>query len=328
MALLEAVVFPQDHRRLPCCRSCGISCVLCGYGVDVVAGEFEGIKRGVVVQDDEEHVATPPHGSACCACPADVAGAATSWVGPAPSTLTSSARRPVQQASNRRRRRRRRRTTAKAARDVEEAEIQRLSHIVVERNRRRQMNEYLAALRALMPPSYARRGDQASIVGAAINFVKELEHRLQSLQAHKRHAAAAGHRPDPDPDPEPFAGFFTFPQYSTAAMADVDDARSTRRGVADIEAAVSDGHATVKVLAQRRPGQHLLLKLLLGLQQCHGLAALHLSVTTTADRMVFYTIILRMGDGCQLSSAGDIAAAVHDIVADVMNTAEGVLLRT
>lgn len=32
-----------------------------------------------------------------------------------------------------------------------------MTHIAVERNRRRQMNDYLAVLRSLMPPSYAQR---------------------------------------------------------------------------------------------------------------------------------------------------------------------------
>ena len=165
MALLEAVVFPPepDHPRVPCCRSCGTSCVLSGYGVAASAGEFEGIiERGVVVQEDGELppvVTPPPHGGAWAG---GGGGAATSsWVGPVPSTTlaTSSARRPVYQpAVTRRRPRRRRGTVAKAARrSPVEAESHRQNHIAVERNRRRQMNEYLAALRSLMPPSYARR---------------------------------------------------------------------------------------------------------------------------------------------------------------------------
>jgi len=165
MALLEAVVFPPepDHPRVPCCRSCGTSCVLSGSGVAASAGEFEGIiERGVVVQEDGElPVVTPPHGSACCAW---AGGAATSscWVGPVSSTTTtlatSSARRPVYQPAGTRTPRRRRGTIAKAARQsLVEAESHRQNHIAVERNRRRQMNEHLATLRALMPPSYARR---------------------------------------------------------------------------------------------------------------------------------------------------------------------------
>ncbi|RLN13489.1 transcription factor bHLH94-like [Panicum miliaceum] len=319
MALLEAVVFPPDHPRVPCCRSCGASSVLGGYGV-AAAGEFEGIiERGVVVQEDGELpvVTPPPHGSACCAW---AGGAATSsWPGPVPSTTlaTSSTRRPVhRQPATVRRPRRRRGAIARAARmSVVEAERHRQNHIAVERNRRRQMNEYLAALRALMPPSYARRGDQASIVGGAIDFVKELEHHLQSLQAQRRHPAAAGH------GSERFPGFFAFPQYSTAAAAanDVEGRPAPRPGaVADVEAAVSEGHATVKVLAPRR--RRMLLRLLLGMQR-RGLAALHLNASTTADQMVLYTFSLKMGDGWQLSSAGDVAAAVHDIVAG-MDTAE------
>ena len=49
----------------------------------------------------------------------------------------------------------RRRT--KSSKNKEEIENQRMTHIAVERNRRKQMNDYLAVLRSLMPPSYAQR---------------------------------------------------------------------------------------------------------------------------------------------------------------------------
>ncbi|CAN6164586.1 unnamed protein product [Urochloa humidicola] len=326
MALLEAVVFPPDHPRVvPCCKSCGTSRVLAGYGVAASAGEFEFegiIEKGVVVvaQDDGEPVPPPP--TPCCAWAGGAAATSSFWVGPAPpqTTLaTSSARRPAvrhQQAAAARNNPRRRRgpVASKAARwGVAEAESLRQNHIAVERGRRRRVNEYLAALRALMPPSYSRRGDQASIVGGAIEFVKELEHHLQSLQAQKR---ASGH------GSARFPGFFAFPQYSAAATVDGGGGEglpATRAGVADVEAAVSEGgHATVKVLTPRR--RRMLLGLLIGMQR-RGLAALHLNATTTADQMVLYTFTLKMGDEWQLSSAGDIAAAVHDIVAG-MDVAE------
>jgi hypothetical protein len=53
--------------------------------------------------------------------------------------------------------RRKRRRRAKVCRNREDAESQRMTHIAVERNRRRQMNDYLAELRSLMPESYAHR---------------------------------------------------------------------------------------------------------------------------------------------------------------------------
>lgn len=48
-----------------------------------------------------------------------------------------------------------RRTRAK--KNKEEISNQRMTHIAVERNRRRQMNEYLSVLRSLMPESYVQR---------------------------------------------------------------------------------------------------------------------------------------------------------------------------
>jgi len=52
---------------------------------------------------------------------------------------------------------RKRRRANKVVKNEEEMESQRMTHIAVERNRRRQMNEYLAVLRSLMPPSYGQR---------------------------------------------------------------------------------------------------------------------------------------------------------------------------
>lgn len=52
---------------------------------------------------------------------------------------------------------RRKRRRAKSCKNKEEVENQRMTHIAVERNRRKQMNEYLAMLRSLMPPSYVQR---------------------------------------------------------------------------------------------------------------------------------------------------------------------------
>lgn len=52
-------------------------------------------------------------------------------------------------------RRKRRRT--RIIKNKEEVENQRMTHIAVERNRRRQMNDYLSLLRSMMPPSYVSR---------------------------------------------------------------------------------------------------------------------------------------------------------------------------
>ncbi|KAI3712529.1 hypothetical protein L1987_71087 [Smallanthus sonchifolius] len=60
------------------------------------------------------------------------------------------------------------------------------THVTVERNRRKQINEHLAVLRSLMPCFYVKRGDQASIIGGVIDFISELQQVLQSLEAKKQ----------------------------------------------------------------------------------------------------------------------------------------------
>ncbi|PIN27127.1 Transcriptional repressors of the hairy/E(spl) family (contains HLH) [Handroanthus impetiginosus] len=67
---------------------------------------------------------------------------------------------------------------------------QKVSHITVERNRRKQMNENLSVLRSLMPCFYVKRGDQASIIGGVVNYINELQQVLQSLEAKKQRKAA------------------------------------------------------------------------------------------------------------------------------------------
>ncbi|CAL9769268.1 unnamed protein product [Musa acuminata subsp. burmannicoides] len=83
------------------------------------------------------------------------------------------------------------------------------SHITVERNRRKQMNEHLSVLRSLMPCFYAKRGDQASIIGGVVEYIKELQQVLQSLEAKKQRKAygevVLSPRPVSSPRPSPWS---------------------------------------------------------------------------------------------------------------------------
>nr|CAB3488089.1 unnamed protein product [Digitaria exilis] len=247
-----------------------------------------------------------------------------------------------QQQQGRRKRRRRQRSVKSAA----EAECQRMTHIAVERNRRRQMNEYLAVLRSLMPDSYVQRSDQASIVSGAIDFVKELEQQLQSLEAQKlalqqqRNTAAANRDAAPSPPslpvptpedaaarqeapPPPFARFFRYPQYAwrhapppredTGGAAAVGAEEASRASaVGDVEVGVVvDAHASLRVMAPRRHGQ--LVKMVAGMQAL-GLAVLHLNVTAAPGELALYTLSLKVEEGCSLTTAEDIAAAAHHVL--------------
>lgn len=195
-------------------------------------------------------------------------------------------------------RRKRRRT--KSYKNQEELENQRMTHIAVERNRRKQMNEHLSVLRSLMPPSYSQRGDQASIVGGAVNFVKELEQILQTLEAQKHIKNECTNTSKMHSSP--FSSFFTSPQYSSS---------STQKVKADIQVMMIESHVNLKIQLQKQPKQ--LIKLVMGLQS-YMLTTLHLNVTAASDQMVMYSFSLKVEDECRLTSVDEIAAAVYQMI--------------
>ncbi|XP_074587576.1 transcription factor bHLH94-like isoform X2 [Curcuma longa] len=182
--------------------------------------------------------------------------------------------------------RRRQSWRRKRLKEEEVAETQRMTHITVERNRRKQMNDYLAVLRSLMPPSYVQRVDQASIVGGAISFVKDLERSVEFLEARKR----IKHK----------SNLFAAADENMAAAADV-------------EVSLQDRHANVKIFSRRRPRQ--LLSLVLAFHTLR-LTAIHLNITTI-DAMVLYNFNLKVEDDCHFTSVDAIATAVHQIIARI-----------
>lgn len=203
----------------------------------------------------------------------------------------------------------------KCRKNKQDMESQRMTHIEVERNRRKQMNQYLSALRLIMPNSYVQRGDQASVIGGAINFVKELEHRLQFLGIHKEGNSKEWESESGSSAATavlPLEEFFTFPQY-TMATADGGMAES----VADVEVTIVESHASIKVRTRKQPKQLLMLVSEL---QTLRLTVLHLNVTTM-DQFVLYTISVKVDDDCRMSSADDIAAAVYQLLGRIQEEA-------
>ncbi|KAJ6712089.1 TRANSCRIPTION FACTOR BHLH71 [Salix purpurea] len=190
-----------------------------------------------------------------------------------------------------------RRRKPRVCKNREEAETQRMTHIAIERNRRKLMNEYLAVLRSLMPESYVQRGDQASIVGGAIEFVKELEQLLQSLEARKLklHQGITGPNHDIDDattssefPPPPFAQFFVYPQYTWSQTPNKFTSK-TKAFIAEIEVTLIETHANLRILSRRVSRQ--LSKLAAGFQTL-SLTVLHVNVTTM-DPLVLYSISAR-----------------------------------
>ncbi|BBG93299.1 basic helix-loop-helix DNA-binding superfamily protein [Prunus dulcis] len=123
-----------------------------------------------------------------------------------------------------------------------------MSHIAVERNRRKQMNEHLKVLRSLTPCFYIKRGDQASIIGrGVIEFIKELHQVLQSLESNKRRRALAlaliqaeASRVD---------------NHHHVINKELAIGACCNSPVADVEAKISGSNVVLKIISRRTSGQ-------------------------------------------------------------------------
>lgn len=153
------------------------------------------------------------------------------------------------------------------------------------------------------------QGDQASIVGGAIDFVKELEHLLQSLEAQKfRLTQQQQKQQDPiihDQNsnfttnplkeceipqmPLYFHKLFSYPQYTWSQVPNNTTSMS-KTSMADIEVTLVQTHANLRILSRKRLIQ--LLKMVVFLQTCY-LSILHLNITTL-DPFVLYSISLKV----------------------------------
>ncbi|XP_015968561.1 transcription factor bHLH96 [Arachis duranensis] len=193
------------------------------------------------------------------------------------------------------------RRRGKTRKNKEEIENQRMTHIAVERNRRKQMNDYLSLLRNLMPDSYVQRGDQASIIGGAINYVKVLEQKLQFLAATTSDEDGGSDHTNNKIGTMPFSEFFGFPQVT---------------GNADIEVTMVESHANLKIRSKKKPKQ--LLKMVSNLQAMR-LTILHLNVTTTNNDIVLYSLSVKVEDDCKLESVDEIATAVCQMMENIQH---------
>lgn len=185
------------------------------------------------------------------------------------------------------------------------------------------------------------QGDQASIIGGAIEFVRELEQLLQCLESQKRRRVtvnpvnAVPHTGAFQPclvNTQTAATGYGAPistdhhlQHQLQAVSHMQDegtlqnlqeeVAQARSAVADIEVKVVEkSEALIKILSQRRPRQLLLT--IQALQEHLHLSILHTNVTTI-DNTVLYSFTVKIQHDCDYS-AHHIAALVHGIFIDII----------
>ncbi|TKW25619.1 hypothetical protein SEVIR_3G130500v4 [Setaria viridis] len=246
-----------------------------------------------------------------------------------------------------------RRKRPRTVKTSEEVESQRMTHIAVERNRRRQMNEYLRILRSLMPGSYVQRGDQASIIGGAIEFIRELEQLIQCLESQKRRrlyggsgeaprpvvdAAGAGaptpaqqhHQPQVPPPPPPPAFFppsLPFPVASGGGDGGAAKILDLEAGGADagggLREEVAENKSCLADIEVRALGADAMIKILSRrrpgqlIKTIAALEDMQMSILhtniTTIEQTVLYSFNVKILGEARYS-AEDIAGAVHQIL--------------
>ncbi|OVA02964.1 Myc-type [Macleaya cordata] len=186
-----------------------------------------------------------------------------------------------------------------------------MAHIAVERNRRKLMNEHLKVLRSLTPCFYVKRGDQASIIGGVIEFIKELHQILQSLESKKRRKSLSPSlpgtpsprgpilqltinitTPPPPPPPPPDSPFGTFENHNVQELG-----ACCNSSVADVEAKISGPNVILRTVSRRIPGQ--IVKLIEILEN-HSFEILHLNISSMEDT-VLYSFVIKIGLECKLS---------------------------
>lgn len=137
------------------------------------------------------------------------------------------------------------------------------------------------------------KGDQASIIGGAIDFVKELEQVLESLKAQRKERK--GEEGGECKGEQSSLGSPT----SSSAMGMASNGRigegvcaELKSEVAEIEVTMIQTHVNLKIKCPKRQGQ--LLKAIVALEDLR-LTVLHLNITTSqATATMLYSINLKV----------------------------------
>lgn len=132
------------------------------------------------------------------------------------------------------------------------------------------------------------KGDQASIVGGAINLVKELEQLLESLQDRKGMRKLAEEE-EGGSDTTTTIGP---PQHGDFTEENIYK-KELRSEMEKVQVTVIQNHVNLKIsnCERRRPGQ--LVKAIVGLEQLR-LTVLHLNITSFQSSYVHYSFSLKV----------------------------------
>ncbi|KAL6971457.1 hypothetical protein U1Q18_031134 [Sarracenia purpurea var. burkii] len=152
------------------------------------------------------------------------------------------------------------------------------------------------------------KGDQASIIGGVIEFIKELHHVLQSLESKKQRKSSLSPSSGPSPrslvqiiphsqPPPPETMIVPFGSSDQNTVKELQGACCCNSSVADVEAKISGPNVILRTISRRIPGQ--VVKIINVLEK-HSFEILHLNISSMEDT-VLYSFVVKIGLECQLS---------------------------
>lgn len=142
------------------------------------------------------------------------------------------------------------------------------------------------------------KGDQASIIGGAVEFIKELQLLLQSLEAKKKRKSLS---PSPSPSPRPLLQLTPSPPTTaTTSSSPRDSSDGAGAGgvmelgaccnspVADVQAKLSGSNVLLRTLSKRIPGQVVKI---ISLLERQAFEILHLNISSMDDTVLYSFVI-------------------------------------
>ncbi|MED6171514.1 hypothetical protein PIB30_041267 [Stylosanthes scabra] len=158
-----------------------------------------------------------------------------------------------------------------------------LDHIISERKRRQQLTQMFIALSATIPG--LKKTDKASILGEAINYVKQLQERVRELE--KRSKEKKG-----PPEPPPVV---LFQKKKKTSDDDEDDEEVVQEQVLpDVEARVLEKEKEVLIEIHCEKENGIEVKILEELENVHHLSVTGSSILPFGNSTLGITIIAKM----------------------------------
>ena len=134
------------------------------------------------------------------------------------------------------------------------------------------------------------KGDQASIIGGVIEFIKELHQVLQSLEAKKRRMSLSPSPGPPGPSPRPV--LLQLSPNSESSLGGHDKFKEVgtccNSPVADVEAKISGSNVILRTVSKRIPGQ---LSRIISVLEKFSFEILHLNISSMEDTVLYSFVI-------------------------------------